>query len=135
MRAALLVVAVALCSGACGGVGSGHHPEGQPSTSGHGNGSEATVRGIVRGYGGPAVLVQGTPKQALNGDPMARQQVTASRSSKVVAETTSDQAGRYVLHLPAGPYTLSACGIAAGSVQVTLRSDELKAQDLSCLVP
>ena len=92
----------------------------------------ATVTGLVRGYGGPAVLVHGKTKMALNGDPMSHQRVTATKSNKSVASTMTDASGRYVLHLSEGTYALAACG---GPKKVTLRAGESKTVNLICSVP
>lgn len=112
----VILLSVTACSG------SGGHPH-------HGS---AQISGVVRGYGGPAILVHGRPKQALNGDPMRQQEVTASRSGEVVAATSTDRAGRYVLALQPGSYMLKACGMPK---EMTVRAGESRTVDLNCLVP
>lgn len=102
------------------------------SCGGHSGHATATLTGVVRGYGGPATVVNGSTHQVLNGDPMADQEVTASSSGKVAASTVTDSGGRYVLRLPPGTYTVIAC---ITQVQITLRAGQSKTADLSCSVP
>ena len=92
----------------------------------------ATITGVVRGYGGPETLVSGSPRMALDGDPVPQQTVTATRSGTVWATTVTDALGRYALHVPPGSYTLA--GGCSNPVTVTATAGTTKT-DLFCSVP
>jgi hypothetical protein len=92
----------------------------------------ATLTGVVRGYGGPAVLVGGSPRQALNGDPMPHQAVVATDTAGHTFDTTSDAQGRYVLYLVPGTYTIAGCGQPAS---VGLAANRVTSLDEACPVP
>ena len=96
----------------------------QPATPG-------TVSGVVRGWGGPAVLVHGKPRQAINGAPMTHQAVTLTGRHGVVHATT-DGSGRFSARVPPGTYVVSSCASPARVVVHAARSVSL---DLRCYFP
>lgn len=96
----------------------------QPATPG-------TVPGVVRGWGGPAVLIHGKPRVAINGAPMTHQAVTLTSRHRVVRVTT-DGAGRFSARVAPGTYVVTSCASPATAVVRAGRSLSL---DLRCYFP
>lgn len=95
--------------------------------------ADATVSGTVRGYGGPAVLIHGKPRMAVDGAPEPNQPITARRTDGLVVNSASGRDGRYGIGLPPGRYVIRAgCSIA---VTITVRSGELLTVPLRCDFP
>ena len=111
--AAVLVATVA--AAACGS---------QPATPG-------TVAGVLRGWGGPALLVHGQPRVAINGAPMTHQAVTLTSPHGVVRVTT-DGTGRFSARVAPGTYVVTSCASPATAVVHAGRSLSL---DLRCYFP
>jgi hypothetical protein len=82
------------------------------------SGSSATVFGTVRGYGGPAILVHGKPREAIDGKGLSGQVVTARRADGDVVRARTDPRGRYAIALPPGRYTIQSTCSAPVSVSV-----------------
>lgn len=91
-----------------------------------------TIKGVVRVYGGPAVVVDGKVTMALNGSPGPEQAVTVSRDSKPVATASTDERGQYSLQLAPGRYAIRACG---PDIPVIVTSGHTTTVDLRCDVP
>jgi hypothetical protein len=96
----------------------------QPSTPGR-------VAGVVRGWGGPAVLIHGKPQVAINGAPMTHQSVTLT-SRRGVVHVTTDGAGRFSARVAPGTYVVTSCASPATAVVHAGRSLSL---DLRCYFP
>lgn len=90
------------------------------------------VSGVVRTYGGPAVVVDGKVTMAMNGVATAGQTVTASRGGRSVATTTTDKNGRFSLALSPGDYIVTAC---APGVNAAVRAEQTTSVELTCAVP
>jgi hypothetical protein len=88
--------------------------------------AEGTLDGQVKMYGGPAT----NGRQALNGEPGADWQVTVSAGSRIVAETTSDSAGRFTFRLAPG-----ICTLCSNPQPVTVRAGTVTTADCIASVP
>ena len=90
-----------------------------------------TVSGLVRGWGGPAVMIHGKSRQAINGAPMTHQAVTLTGGHRVVRVTT-DASGRFSARVPPGTYDVTSC---ASTTRVVVQAGQSSSLDLRCYFP
>ena len=92
-----------------------------------------SVTGIVRGYGGPEIVVNGQGHSAINGAPMKDQLVTVRASDGSETSVRTGARGRFSIALQPGRYTISAsCGLP---VQVTVQASSPAPLTLRCDFP
>jgi hypothetical protein len=121
LRKAVVVLAAALCPVSTGCTDS----------SATGN-SLVTVNGVVRLYGGPAVLMRGQAKTALTGASGVGQRVTARAAGGAVASVTAGSDGRVVLRLRPGTYEFGPC---APAERIEIGPGKKQQLVLRCYVP
>jgi hypothetical protein len=98
--------------------------------SGHGTG---VITGEVRGFGGPAVMVNGHVHSAVNGTPMSSQHVSALRGGDSAASASTGPDGRYKLTVSEGTYMVSPS--CSSPVKVSVRAGHTVTVDLRCHFP
>lgn len=92
----------------------------------------AEVTGVVRGYGGPAILVHGKERSAIDGELMKNVTVTARRSDGSTTTTQTTASGTYVLRLPPGTYQLKSCSVPE---RIVLHAGQPATVNLRCDFP
>ena len=92
-----------------------------------------SVTGIVRGYGGPEIVVNGKGHSAMNGAPMKNQLVTVRRSDGSTTSVRTGATGRFSISLQPGQYTVSpSCGLP---VHLTVQASNPAPLALRCDFP